>query len=200
MTTDASREPSLRHDPPEVPGYRLEAREAIPLQRVGVAGLLSWPFWIALFLGTGFAIHGWGLPGISLASLLLHIPGTVFALVLVFILHELTHGLMARSMGARPFYGFSPGTIDAFFYTSFHDPVTRNQYLAIAVAPLIVLTALSIIALATFWTLVIPIVAFASYNAAGAVGDLWILLRVRRLPRDAIIFDLADGYAAFVPD
>ena len=35
-------------------------------------------------------------------------------------------------------------------------------------------------------------------HASGAIGDLWMAERILRLPRQAIFYDLADGFAAVV--
>lgn len=195
MTEDSASEPKLRHDPPDIPEYRLEDRPAIPINRLN---LLSFP--LAIPFGAIFYIIGALLqPGnevvidFSLWRLLI-LLGIV--LLAVPVLHEAVHGIVAKLLGARPFYGVGPG----YAYTSFREAISPRQYMLITAAPLVVLSLISIALFPINPDWFLFILAFAVTNAAGAIGDLWILLRVRHLPGDALIYDLADGYAAFVPE
>jgi hypothetical protein len=195
VTDESTIEPKLRHDPPDLPGYQLEDRPAIPINRIG---LLSFP--LAIPFGIFFYIVGSLLqPGddVVLDFSILRILIVLFIVLLVVpVLHEVIHGMVAKLLGARPFYGIGKG----FAYTSFHEPVTPRQYMVITAAPLVLLSLISIALypLNEGWFLFI--LAFATANAAGAIGDLWILNRIRHLPSNALIYDLADGYAAFVPN
>ncbi len=195
MTSESNAEPKLRHDPPDIPGYRLEDRPAIPINRLN---LLSFP--LAIPFGAFFFVVGAFMqPGdevvinFSLSRILI-LLGII--LIGVPVLHEAIHGIVAKILGARPFYGIGKG----FAYTSFHEAVTPRQYMLITAAPLVVLSLISIALFPISENWFLFILAFATTNAAGAIGDLWILLRVRRLPPNALIYDLADGYAAFVPE
>jgi hypothetical protein len=195
MSEQTESEPKLRHDPPDLPGYRLEDRPAIPISRLN---LLAFP--LAIPFGVFFFIVGAllqpadqiVLPFSFLSMLIL------FGIILIGVplAHEAVHGMVAKILGARPFYGIGQG----FAYTSFHEPVTSRQYTLITAAPLVLLSVISIALYPVNANWFLYILAFATTNAAGAVGDLWILRRIRHLPDDAMIFDLADGFAAFVPD
>jgi hypothetical protein len=195
VTEEKIAEPRLRHDPPEIPGYRIEDRPAIPIKKLN---LLSFP--LAIPFGVFFYLVGLLLqPGdeviltFSLWSILILVA---IVLLVVPIAHEAVHGIVAKFAGAKPFYGVGQG----YAYTSFEEPVTPRQYMIITAAPLVVLSAICIalFPLISGWFLFI--LAFAVTNAAGAIGDLWILNRIRHLPSNALIYDLADGYAAFVPE
>ena len=195
MSQDTPAEPNLRHDPPDVPGYRLHDRPAIPINRLN---LLSFP--LAIPFGVMFYVIGALLqPGgeviirFSLWSLLL-LAGIV--LVAVPLVHEAVHGLVARALGANPFFGVGSG----YAYTSFREPVTPAQYRWITVSPLLILSALGIFMFPLTPEWFVFILGFTVTNAAGSIGDIWILNRIRQLPEDALIYDLADGYAAFVPE
>lgn len=191
--TPAARGP--RREPPEVPGYRLLAWERIPLGRVSVIGLVSLPVWFVLFAAlTGL------LGGPSEVEVQFTLSGLVIGLLVCLIgvpvLHEAVHGLVAMLAGARPRYGLGPG----YAYTTFDEPVGRGAYLAIGLAPLIVLSVLGV-ALQLLVPAIIGVTQLALVvNAAGAVGDLWMAWRLRTVPADALIYDLADGFATFVPD
>jgi hypothetical protein len=188
-------EVGLRQHPPELSGYRQEVHERIPIRRVSVASILTIPAWTLLFMLAGLPfleLDGFALT-ITLTTILMVLAVT---LVLVPVLHEIMHGLVALAVGARPFFGVGEG----FAYTSFREPVSRNAYLAITIAPLAVLSLGTIVVIAFFPGVFGYAVAFGAVNAAGSAGDLWMLGKVWRLPPDARIYDLADGYAAYVPD
>jgi hypothetical protein len=88
------------------------------------------------------------------------------------------------------FYATSPG----FAYP-------RSQFIAVALAPLVVLSLLAIlgmVALAgTAWVVLFAFVA--TFNAAGAVGDMWITAVVLRYPPHAFVVDERDGVRIFLP-
>src|SRR5690606_29319888 len=99
-------------------------------------------------------------------------------------------------VGARPFYGVGPG----FAYTSFREPVSPRAYRAIGLAPLIGLSILGVAVMVLWPSLALATLVFLVGNASGAMGDLWMFWRLRGLPADAQIYDLADGFAVLVPD
>jgi hypothetical protein len=192
---EAAAEPRLRHDPPDIPGYLMDDRPAIPITKLN---LLSFP--LAIPFGVFFYIVGLLLQpdrevilAFSIWSILILLA---IVLIVVPIAHEAVHGVVAKMIGARPFYGVGKG----YAYTSFEEPVTPRQYMMITAAPLLVLSAICIMLFALIPSWFLYILGFAVINAAGAIGDLWILNRIRHLPSDALIYDLADGYAAFVPE
>jgi hypothetical protein len=191
----AQAEPKLRHDPPEIVGYRLEDRPAIPVSRLN---LLSLP--LAIPFGLFFYLVGATLqPGedVIFNFTIWRILILLFVvLLLVPVLHELIHGIVAKMIGAKPFYGIGQG----FAYTSFQEPLSPKQYMLITAAPLVLLSVTSIALFPVEESWFLFILAFATTNAAGAIGDLWILNQIRHLPPDALIYDLADGFAAFVPE
>jgi hypothetical protein len=188
-------QPKLRHDPPDLPGYRLEDRPAIPITRLSLISLpLAVPFGLVFYaIGAILQPGDEVVFGFSILRILLLL---FVILLLVPVLHEAVHGAIAKVLGAKPFFGIGEG----FAYTSFHEPVSPRQYMLITAAPLVVLSVLSIALYPINEDWFLFILALATTNAAGAVGDLWIMNRIRRLPSDALIYDLADGYAAFVPE
>jgi hypothetical protein len=121
--------------------------------------------------------------------------GASIALVVVPFIHEAAHGLAALVLGAKPAFGVGPG----YAYTTFREPMGRWAYLTVGLAPL-VSGSVSGMLLAVAWAGGREWVIFACIvNAAGAIGDLWMSWRILKLPRNAIYYDLADGFAALVP-
>ena len=184
-----------RREPPDLAGFRLLVREQIPLRRVGWIGMASVPAWIVAFdlLSGAFGGRVITRPSITLLGFII---GVVLALIGVPVLHEAVHGVVARLAGARPEFGVGAG----FAYTTFGEPVGRLAYLVIGLAPLVVLSAAGV-AVAVGWPRYAGFVlVFLVANAAGAVGDLWVAWEIRRLPPEVRIYDLADGFAAYLPE
>ena len=121
--------------------------------------------------------------------------GTLCAGLFAYILlHELVHGVFIRLFtGKRARYGFSL----AFAYAYSDCYFAKWPYLTIALAPVLfwgtVLALLTpIVPLSWFW--VVYIIQLT--NLSGAAGDLYVTVRLWRLPRHALIKD--DGTAMTV--
>ncbi|MBX5445165.1 DUF3267 domain-containing protein [Sphaerobacter sp.] len=184
-----------RREPPVVPGYRLALWEQVPLGRLSAFGCLSVPLWF-VFFSLAVAVLGGPSEFAVVFTFRAILVGLLLMLVVVPLLHEAVHGVVSLLIGARPSFGVGAG----FAYTTFREPVGRLAYAAIALAPLVVISIVGIAAM-VWWpkgaeaTLVVLIV-----NAAGAVGDLWMVWRLRAVPPNARLYDLADGFAALVPE
>lgn len=184
-----------RAQAPELAGYRQVAHERFDIVRGSVAGVVLLPFWAFLFVAVIALLGGRDSYGADIT--LVNAAGGLFTvLIAVPVLHEAVHGLTAMLCGAKPSYGVGPG----FAYTTFREPIPRNPYLAIGLAPLIVLSVLCVV-IAVRWDAAAGwLVFFAVVNAGGAIGDLWMSWRIVRQPRSAVFYDLADGFAVLVPD
>jgi len=179
---------------PETPGYAQIAHEKLNMATGSIAGFVLIPVWwfifaaaITLFGGTDSITISVDLPRLLL--------GAFVALVAVPVSHEVVHGLAALVVGVRPSYGIGPG----FAYTTFPDPLRKFPYLFVGLAPLVVLSILSVLIAVNSERLASLMLFFAVVNAAGAIGDLWMSWRILRHPRDAIFYDLADGFAVLTP-
>jgi hypothetical protein len=160
-----------------------------------IAGMVLIPFWLVFFSALIGLVGGRYMDefAITVTNMLL---GAFIALVVVPILHEAVHGIAAMLCGVRPSYGIGPG----FAYTTFPDPVGKRAYLAIGLAPLVVLSLIGV-PLAAGWDHAAgAVLFFLIVNAAGAVGDLWMSWRIVLQPSDALFVDLADGFAVLVPE
>ncbi|WP_435155643.1 DUF3267 domain-containing protein [Haladaptatus sp. DFWS20] len=116
----------------------------------------------------------------------------LFAGIGVFIgtllVHEAIHGLVSRLLGYRVSYGFEP-RIPALYTAAFGQFVTRRDNMLVGVAPLVVITLVGIpllagpmpVALAAYFALLV--------NTSGAVGDLYLLWRLWRLPPETMLYD-----------
>ena len=172
-----------------------QPRKSVALQLVSVplfvvSGALF--FWLAIRLGAMPSRFNFSLleSGLVLISILL-----------TFVLHELTHGVAMRTLGAHPRYGVL--LKQAMLYaTAPGFAFQRNSYLVVALAPLVCLSILAILGMmALTGTAWVALFAFcATINAGGAIGDLWIAKIVLRYPARAYIMDERDGIRVFLPD
>ena len=121
------------------------------------------------------------------------------AMVLVLLLHELVHGLaywwFARR---RPRFGVAGLLPYAAAPPGVYFP--RKQYLAVGLAPLLLLTGAGLLLL-----LVAPVAAlsvltlFIALNAAGAAGDLVLVARLRSFAPDTLMEDAGAGTVVYGP-
>lgn len=165
------------------------------MRRVGLLGLTTAPAWVALFLGL---VHLFG--GSPHIKLYVTFFGVVFAILNLTLVmpaaHEAIHGVVARLFRARPEFGIGPG----FAYTTFRQPVRPLPYLIIGLAPLVLISAAGVALLTLAPRAPGQTLIFIVGNATGAFGDLWVAMKVLRLPRDVRICDLADGFAYYLPE
>lgn len=143
---------------------------------IGLLFLFGWLFMaVADRLNDSFALMGLG----QIFSLLSW-WGILLALLVVIVLHELSHGLFFWLFsGERPFLGIGPGYAYAAA-PGWYFP--RNQFLLIGLAPLVLISGLGLLLLPfTNQPTAAWIVLTLTANAGGAVGDLaicgWLLTR-----------------------
>ena len=164
------------------------------MTRVSWASILSAPVWLAVFVALASAL-GAPAPRSITFSVINILIGAAIIVIVVPVVHEAIHGVVAWALGAHPTYGIGP----SYAYTTFREPVTGRQYLIIGLAPLVVLSIVSLVLMVTTPLYGFALI-FAVTNAAGAAGDIWVAGRTLGLRRDAYVYDLADGFAVFVPE
>lgn len=122
------------------------------------------------------------------------------SLALVLFLHEWVHGIAMQAYGARPKYGIIwKGFM--LYATAPDFAYRRNQYVVVALAPLVVLSLLACLGILLLagspFVWMLPI--YAVTNGAGSIGDLWMSLLVLRYPSYAYVVDERDGMRVFLP-
>jgi Putative zincin peptidase len=111
------------------------------------------------------------------------------SLILVIILHEAIHGATAAMLGHKPQFGLKPPLV----YITFAHKIPRNHFILIAVAPFVLLDILFILLYARgvlnlFCDLCLII------NSIGAVGDIWVALKLLQVPKQSLILDTKTGF------
>lgn len=122
---------------------------------------------------------------------------TLVLALLVLPLHELVHAVLILSVGHRPRLGIKLDK-GVLYATADQALFTRNQYLAVALSPLIVISlagAASLLLLSSgwWWTVALAVIL----NAGGAIGDLWVSAQILRAPASALVRDTEDGYVLY---
>jgi len=121
-------------------------------------------------------------------------------ILLTFVLHELTHGLVMQMFGAKPKYGIIwKGMM--FYATSPGYAYHRNNYVVIALAPFVFISILVVLGIwllqGTLWVALLGICGII--NASGAIGDMWMTMIVLRYATTAYVMDERDGIRVFLP-
>jgi hypothetical protein len=125
----------------------------------------------------------------------------VIAILLTFIVHELTHGIVMQLFGAKPKYGVLWNKL-VFFATSPGYAYTRNNYVLIALAPFVLFSIAAVMGMwilnGTLWVALLGICG--TINASGAIGDLWITVIVLHHNKESFIIDEKDGIRIYLPN
>lgn len=136
-------------------------------------------------LGDGpFALRVAMLIGVNIVGYLLVIPA-----------HEAMHALIILALGGRPRFGLKLPL--AAYCTAPNQLFLRNGYIAVALAPLILLSIVALV-IAALLPNVAPLLLLAvAGNVSGAVGDLEVVRNIRQHPSDTLIADTETGYVAY---
>ncbi len=116
----------------------------------------------------------------------------IAAIVLVLILHEGLHGAVGALFNYRPIFGVEPPLV----YTTFNERIRRTHFIAIALAPLLVLDVVFVGFYAAGVFRLFMDLCFA-VNTIGAVGDMWIVLKLLTHDRASAVQDTKNGIAIY---
>jgi len=164
---------------------------------LNIAGVILFGIFGMIF--SSIAIHVGKLPSDGNLQFGLGEMGLAIAgIVVTFVLHELTHGLVMQLFGAKPKYGIIWKGL-MLYATSPGYAYRRNNYVVIALAPFLFISALVILGMwilqGTAWVALLVICGVV--NASGAVGDMWITMIVLRYAATAYVMDERDGIRVF---
>jgi len=134
-------------------------------------------------------------PHLTFWTIVLWLAVNVIGYIFILLIHEGLHAIMFLLWGGKPYFGTK---LPLALYCGAKDQLfRRDQYLAVGLAPLIVITLAGI-----YLTLLSPLLAsyalFATIgNFSGAAGDVWVAARLWRQPASALIEDTEAGYRAW---
>jgi hypothetical protein len=76
-----------------------------------------------------------------------------------------------------------------------------SQYILVGLSPFVAITILAILFSAFVNSSVVPyLLLIATFNAAGALGDLIVVAWVLRQPRSILVRDQGDKFSSFAPE
>ena len=142
--------------------------------------------------------NGTGSVTLDATTLLLYVVAVVVTSAAVLVLHELAHGLFFwLFIRSRPRFGFK-GVYAYAAAPGWYIP--RPQFLVVGLAPLVLISLAGLLALPVTAPPASLVLVFAlTVNATGAIGDLYMVVRLLFVPHDALIEDQGDGIRWFVP-
>lgn len=164
---------------------------------VVLSGLSFLAFFLTLSATLALASLATGVDTISLG-----IGGILLGLVLGLVLHEATHAVVYLAFGAHPTFGIKPWTRfgPVFYVTAPGSYLRRAGYLAVGLAPLVLLTPVLLFAAMLLPAGSITATLFAiSFNVAGSVGDVLMAWKVLAYPSETYFQDTAtaDGFITY---
>jgi putative zincin peptidase len=152
-------------------------------------------FFVALDLTSYFWQAHVLFKGVTWQEVAIWLGINIIGYIIILPTHEAIHGLAILFWGGRPHFGAKLPL--ALFCGARQQVFRRNQYIVIAMAPLVVISvagiALTLLApdLATY-----ALFAIAG-NISGSAGDLVVVWRLCRLPRHILVEDTETGYCAW---
>lgn len=123
--------------------------------------------------------------------------GTIAVFVIVLPLHEVIHGLGIQLCGHQARYGVKLN-LGVLYATAEQALFRRNEYLFVALAPLLVITVIGMALVIVLPTSIGYYVSIGvALNAGGAIGDLWSVVILLRYPATALVRDEGDGFRIY---
>lgn len=120
-------------------------------------------------------------------------------IVAVTVLHEGVHAAVIRWYGGDVSFGVGLAHyVLPYAYVTTTEHLRRDQFVAVALTPFVVITAVGV---PVMLALEEPLLVYPlTFNAAGAIGDLWIARLLVRHPPSVIVEDSATGLRIYAPD
>ncbi|QIN29961.1 DUF3267 domain-containing protein [Brevibacterium luteolum] len=181
------------HQPPDAAARQwIPGRTAAAL--INIIGALVVPAGLVFYFFLWARGRAAGGGSFDMAQLLLGIAVTLALIAILLGIHEAMHAVTMRVFGARPQVGLTRigGMIPAVYCIAPGARFSKPQYLAIALAPLVVIgggCALIIAVVPSSGWLVLP----AAVHLAGCVGDVVLAGAALRQPPETLIEELPAG-------
>lgn len=172
------------HEEIELERWEPTAHDARAFYAIAIVAFLPLA---SAFAGLGALAHGVdvGTVRIDLSSLIVLLAAFIAALLI----HEGIHGLCVFAVGGRPAFGAGIRHGVPYAYTTANGTFPRDQFLVVALAPLVLLT-LAGVALLLFTPLYPSLLAvLLALNIIGALGDVALSAIALRYPRSVRIRD-----------
>ena len=189
MSDERDEQPELSETelvPPPPAGYAPPEPFVYPMWGLQGAALLV----LVLMGGSLLLFLGWWHGELSLTLGLGELLLVLLTVAVVIVVHELVHGAVYRLLGYEVQFGVA-WQMGAAYAAVFGQFQQRGHNFASAVAPLVVLTAV-LFPLLLVPNSVLNLIGFTAllFNTSGAVGDLYLMWRLWRLPPGSLLYDV----------
>ncbi len=140
-----------------------------------------------------------GAWGIFPAFSILELAALLVSIIFMLTFHEMIHGAFFWLFtNERPKFALKPGYAYAAA-PEWHLP--RSQYVIVGLSPLVIISFLSILfAIFVPATIVPYLLNIATFNAAGALGDMIVVGWVIKQPTSVLVQDHGDKFITFIPN
>lgn len=175
---------------PELEGYKKPEKLKYNFVFLGMIGFILQIIFLIAFAFVRFWIENGYIPNQLSGSINISSSIGLLALLVFFVsLHELVHGAAFKYFGYEVRYG---AILPAAYAIAEKQFIKSRDYLLVALAPLFVL---DIFAIGFFFIGISVLSDIALFvlviNTAGAVGDLWMVYKIIRYPKDALYYDFS---------
>lgn len=134
--------------------------------------------------------------GVSLG--MLEVNSLIGALVVMTVLHEGVHGVLfwlytkeVPKFGVKLMYAYAAAP-------EWYLP--RNEFMLVGAGPLIFLTLLGVALMPVLPLGLLPgLIFFLTFNAAGAIGDVFTILVLFQHPKDVLVNDQGERFSVYSP-
>jgi hypothetical protein len=123
----------------------------------------------------------------------------ILSLIFMLTFHELIHGAFFWIFTSeQPKFALRPG----YAYASSPEwCLPRWQYIIVGLSPLVIISLLSILFAIFLASSIVPyLIYIATFNAAGALGDMIVVVWVLRQAPSIFVQDQGDKFISFAPD
>lgn len=162
--------------------------------------IISAVFIVILELLAYFGHYQHWVAPLSLEGIAIWLLLNIVGYVLILVIHEIIHGIVFAFWGGKPHFGAKLPL--ALYCGARQQLFARNYYLAVGLAPLVIITLAGVIVTVLYPGIASYLLLAFAGNFSGAAGDVVACRKIARLPVQALIEDTEVGYTAWeiVPD
>lgn len=189
---------ALRNLPPDYQTlYSLDLKKNFRVAMILNMGVLFMFFvWGYFFIQISIILHPSAWLGEQAFLTEIDLIHVVVVFIVMVLLHEGFHGLFFWFFtGERPKFGYKL----LYAYAAAPDwYIPRNKYIWIGLAPLILVSIVGITIIPWLPSLLLPdLILLLTVNAAGSMGDAFIILVALSRPKDVLVQDLGDSFTIY---
>ena len=163
---------------------------------LNLLGLLAFLFSGGVFVRLALFLRGENEFNLTFDNVLLALLICILVVFLAVVVHEGIHGISFWCLTkGKPRFGFK----GLYAYAAVPDwYLPRRTYFVIALAPLTVVTVAGVLLMPVVTQVILPfLLIWMTFNFAGSVGDIAIVIWLLRKPQTVYVNDFGDGVRIF---